>query len=374
MTLADPAAPPEPVPPAPARWRWGPVVLGALLVGLLSALATVPTLRAEQRMDGFGRTLVVQLAFWGLWGLAAPLVVAAVRRWPLERARLARTLPVHVAVGVALALVQATLVALLVVELFGPGEPTLSFGRVFSGYLLNRWQLALLVYALAAGAWQVAESRRRLRAREVQAARLEAQLAQAQLTALEMQLHPHFLFNTLQAISTLVTEDPAAARRMLVLLGDLLRAVLDGAGQAEVPLGRELDFVGRYLEIERTRFPDRLAVAIEVPAPLRSARVPNLLLQPLVENAIRHGIAPRTEPGRVTIRAARAGDRLTVEVLDDGAGPGGTPAGTNGRGLGLATTRARLEQLYGTAQRLAVERRAEGGTRVRVELPWREGA
>jgi sensor histidine kinase YesM len=185
------------------------------------------------------------------------------------------------------------------------------------------------------------------RRRELDTARLEADLAQAQLRALQMQLQPHFLFNTLHGIAMLTDSDPAAAEAMAVQLAELLRATLGLRDVPEVPLRTELDLLRRYLAIEQARFGDRLEVTLVAPEDVLDVRVPSFLLQPIVENAIRHGVAPRVETGHVAIRAARDNGALVLSVEDDGPGFGADPFGT--QGVGLAATRQRLALRYGTA-------------------------
>jgi two-component system, LytTR family, sensor kinase len=190
----------------------------------------------------------------------------------------------------------------------------------------------------------------------------------AQLQALRGQLRPHFLFNTLHAVQTLMQTDPARAERAITLLGDLLRRSLADDGQQAVALEAELDFALRYLEIEKVRLGSRLEVEVDVPEECRWARVPSFVLHPLVENAIRHGVARSAGPGRVAIRARRAGQRLELAVEDNGPGFE-RAAPTSGTGIGLANTRARLALLHGDQADLRVERTG-GTTSVRVELPW----
>jgi two-component system LytT family sensor kinase len=207
---------------------------------------------------------------------------------------------------------------------------------------------------------------------QARAAQLETQLAQAQLEALKMQLHPHFLFNTLNAVAALQLEDPETARRMLVRLSDFLRATLENAGVHEVSLSREVDFVSRYLEIERVRFPKKLAVEIEIDPGARDALVPNLILQPIVENAIRHGIAAKACAGRVQIQAGRRNGSLQLRVRDTGPGLNGAPQPVGGghSGRGLAITRARLERMYGAAACLSLRNAPGGGLEVEIEIPF----
>ncbi len=205
----------------------------------------------------------------------------------------------------------------------------------------------------------------------VNASNLQAQLAQAQLRALKMQLHPHFLFNTLHTIAALVQEDPDLAERTIARLSELLRMFLANSTIHEVPLGEELRILDLYLEIERTRFEDRLSVHFDVPAELREAMVPNLILQPLVENSIRHGLGKKAAPGWIAVAAESYGDTLVLRIVDNGVGLG--DARRSGQtGLGLAITRDRLESLYGERQSLALRDVLTGGTEARITLPFRK--
>lgn len=213
---------------------------------------------------------------------------------------------------------------------------------------------------------------RRAEERARRALELEARLADAKLQALRMQLHPHFLFNTLNAVAALVHKDPRAADEMITNLSELLRATLDTAAQ-EIPLRQELEFLDRYLEIQQMRFGERLRVEKDLDAAALEALVPTLILQPLVENAIRHGIEPARGPGVVTVRARRGENGvLLLSVRDSGGGP--APREKPSPGIGLANTRARLEALYGRAARLSLHTDAEGGFTVEMEIPFREAS
>ena len=204
---------------------------------------------------------------------------------------------------------------------------------------------------------------------EQRTAALASQLVQAELRALRMQLQPHFLFNTLHAITVLITEQPARARRMLVLLGDLLRSTLVADGEPEVPLARELEFARRYLEIEAVRFEERLAVQFEIPDALTAALVPNFVLQPLVENAVAHGVGRSTLPCTVRVSAMQEGQQLVLDVWNDGTlAP--VPERT---GVGLTTTRERLTRIYGSAGTCTLEQ-VDAGVRARVTMPFRRTA
>jgi LytS/YehU family sensor histidine kinase len=229
-----------------------------------------------------------------------------------------------------------------------------------------------IVYWLVIWASHALNYYKRYRESELQASRLSAQLAEAQLQALKMQLHPHFLFNTLHSISSLLSRDTEAARRMIARLGDFLRLTLENNGAQEVLLREELDFLKCYLDIEGIRFYDRLTVRLEIEPQTLSARVPNLILQPIVENAIRHGIAPRSVPGLIEIKSAREGERLRLEVRDDGPGlPLEVGSGRLGRrGIGLSNTQNRLRQLYGQDASLEMANDARGGLCVTLEIPF----
>jgi LytS/YehU family sensor histidine kinase len=200
---------------------------------------------------------------------------------------------------------------------------------------------------------------------------LEAELAQAQLRALKSQLQPHFLFNTLHAITVLIRHDPESAGRMVVRLSDLLRMTLIDTEQHEVPLERELRFLRLYLEIEQTRFRDSLEVVWDVAPGLEDAAIPPLLLQPLVENALKHGVGPRAGGGRVTIAAHRRDNELVLQVTDNGPGLKNHGWSQNGSGIGLTSTQQRLEKLYGSKHRLALRENQGGGTTVSLGMPYR---
>jgi hypothetical protein len=247
------------------------------------------------------------------------------------------------------------------------GGPRRSFGRILAS---SRWQLFLAVYAVSVSLGSAWRLRQQALERERRALELSASLSLAKLEALRLQLQPHFLFNTLNAIATLVHRDANAADEMITNLGDLLRLVLEST-DPEVPLRRELDLVDRYLAIERVRLGERLQVERTVAPGVLDAAVPPLMLQTLVENAVRHGVEPRRETGAIAIRAERVGGQLSLIVSDNGVGLPGAGAGTEKRGIGLANTEARLRELYGGRARLTLLAPPEGGTRVEIAVPWR---
>jgi sensor histidine kinase YesM len=259
------------------------------------------------------------------------------------------------------------------------GGSAQTLGRVILVYLGKRAAFNSLVYAGMVALQHMDALYRRYAERERATLQLETRLARAQLEALKIQLQPHFLFNTLNTISALLRRDPEAADRVLTRLGDLLRLSLQHSGRQEVMLRQELEFVERYLEIQQTRFQDRLRVRLDADPEALDALVPTLVLQPLVENAVRHAIEPRAAAGRLEIRARRENGHLTLQVADDGPGIGGggpidgASIPVTGSGIGLANTRARLEQLYGAGHRFSLANAAEGGLVVTLELPYRVG-
>jgi signal transduction histidine kinase len=344
----------------------------ATLVGIGAAGQLSFITRGEAHPFGFVPALGMELPVWWYWALATPLIVMLGRRAPVDGARRGKAIVVHLGAAFALTGVHAILFALLNAQLAPVGSPQPPLGHLVLAVLLNRFLFDLLVYAAILGIASAVDYHNRFQARAVDAARLESALAQAELQALKMQLHPHFLFNTLNTIGVLTEENPAAAKDMLTLLADLLRATLEQSGTQEIRLAQELELLESYLEIERTRFSDRLTVTFEVEPETLEAWVPNLVLQPLVENAVRYAIAPRSAPGRIAIRARRESGELRLSVEDDGPGvPSESSRGTTG--MGLSTTRARLERLYGGGGRLRLEPAPGGGTVASVTVPFRIG-
>jgi LytS/YehU family sensor histidine kinase len=245
------------------------------------------------------------------------------------------------------------------------------------------WALDLLAYSAIIGLAHSVHFYRRFREREHRALVLEASLVNARLNTLRAQLQPHFLFNSLNAIAALLRRDPRLAESTLMSLSELLRLALSQSERQEVALSEELALVQHYLEIQQTRFGDKLQVQQDIEPACQTCRIPTLLLQPLVENAIRHGLEPRETTGTVRLTAHRAGKRLVLSVEDNGVGLSengehqektfdAQTGNTTGTGIGLKNLRARLEALYGTEQKLELLMRPEGGVCVRVEVPWQE--
>jgi signal transduction histidine kinase len=318
------------------------------------------------------------MPFWYLWVLLAPVVVLAVRRVPLKRGTLTVAIPAHVLIALVTVLVHAAIQLWIYRATGFPTDPG-GFWHVYREAILFRVSLGLLGYTVLFAVVMAAEYYDRFREGERAAAALSVQLAEARLSALRMQLNPHFLFNTLNTVAMHVRRsENTEAVRMLAGLSDILRHVLEDSPPQEVTLRQELAFIDRYLAIEKSRFGDRLKVTVTVEPDALDALVPNLVLQPLTENAIRHGIGRRAAAGRLDIRATRRGNALELVVQDDGPGPDEdsdtvTPATgipLSSGGIGLRNTASRLQQLYGEAGTLSLESPAEGGAIARVTLPW----
>ena len=323
------------------------------------------------------RSVPVSMAFIDsyLWAALTPLIIWLAGRFGVERGNWLRRLLLFVGIGLALAIPFDMATDFLRYQQLHAVQTSLGeippVARVRRLWFMN--EFLIYVAILAAGFARDYFLRYRARREEAialqaQTAQLRAQLAGARLAALRTQLNPHFLFNTLHAISALVERDPRGVRRMIARLSELLRLSLDGGEELEIPLARELDFTRRYLEIMKIRFEGRLEVTERIAADALAALVPNLLLQPLVENAFKHGIDRLDGIGRIELRAEIVGDRLVLSVSDNGPGVSTTDATADG--LGLGNTRARLAQLYGSHQSLDLRPDSAGGTIVEVSLPY----
>lgn len=313
--------------------------------------------------------LLANMPWWLIWAALTPLVFALARRFRLGGNRWPAAVAVHLLAGVAMSAAHTALAAVVYFRTIGQFTGVRSAAEQVGGFLNSYLMVDVLTYAGIVGAWYAIEYYRRYRSSELAAAQLEARMHEARLAALRMELNPHFLFNALNAVSGLVRRgEGEAAVTMLARLGDLLRRTLNGDGRQETPLGEELDLLDQYLAIERVRFGERLDVSVEVEASLFDALVPTLVLQPIVENALRHGVARTPGPGAVRISAERRNGSLVLTVRDTGPGFTEMPERA-AQGVGLANTRARLAQLYGGAGLLSVASAPDGGASVTITLP-----
>lgn len=344
-------------------WVAGAAVWTAL--PLLLAAQTAIWLTYRNEPIDWSALLAFRIADWYACGVFIPLLVWATRRWPVNRQRLAVRLPMH------LALVAAVSAAKMI--LFDPiaawlGRPSPGLVHTFArGYIHE-----IVAFAATAAAIHAIEFYRRYREREVLSEQLQARLTDAQLRALRAQLNPHFLFNTLNAVTTLLHRDPHRADAMLTRLGELLRLTLRADPDHEIPLEEEMSLLDRYLDIMRMRFPDRVTVSCLVDPSVARALVPSFVLQPLVENAFEHGVAVASGAAHVDVEARRSsdGESVLLRVRDDGPGFDRTVR-RNGSGVGISNTRQRLQEMYGAAASLELSTPASGGTLVEVRIPYR---
>lgn len=305
--------------------------------------------------------------------LLAPGILLA-RRFPLNRRRWLAPLAAHWAIATTLAAAQTTLMAVSRAILFPiAGLGPYDYGKMPTRYVMEYCN-QLIVYAVLVSLLFVVDNYRAARDREVNSAQLERQLAQAQLQNLRLQLQPHFLFNSLNTISSVMYEDVAAADTMLNRLSDLLRLTLAASNRQEVPLQDEVRILELYLHLMRARLEDRLAVSLDIETGLESALVPQLILQPLVENSILHGVSPATSSVEVSVSARRQNGSVHLEVRDRGPGIAAPPSSALGKGIGLTNTAERLQRLYGQRQSMEIANAPGGGLRISLQLPYHTSA
>lgn len=347
-------------------------VFGVFLTGyrVFSVLAEGEALK---RHEVFGIAVEEMTTAYGL-ALLFPVVLLLVRRYPMVPSAALRRLPGYVAMAAGFAILHTSFIGKSREILF----PLLGLGAYDYGIKALRIPMEFFFQSIhfvtVVGFIHFFLYHQWTRDREVRAAQLEAQLQRANLQNLQAQLHPHFLFNTLNAISSLMYHDVKAADRLMTRLSDLLRMTFGRSSRPETTLDEELGWIDGYLSIMQERFGERLVIRRDVPGDTRSLLVPTLILQPLVENAIRHGVGSRGSGGTVEIVARRTDSILRIEIRDDGVGlPHGYAGDMESNGLGLSNTAARLKQLYGAEHRFVLSGRPGGGTHVLIELPAREG-
>jgi len=315
-----------------------------------------------------------QLLVWYVWGGLSPFILMLGRRYPIEAPNLLRRVMIHVAAALVLAALHGAAETSLkmLIEPFDVWSDTRPFLLQYQSSLRNFYLVDVLVYWSIVGFGYAFDYRLRYRERAQMATQLKAQLAQAQLESLKMQLHPHFLFNTLHTIAGLVrSNESRPAVDMIAGLSDLLRHALESADEQEVPLRDEVKFVELYLGIQKVRFSDRLKVRIDAAEEVLDALVPNLILQPLVENAIRHGVSMKDSAGTIVIEAYRVNEMLHIRVCDDGPGLQSGWRLEDSGGIGLNNTRARLMHLYGANHRFDLKNGDNGGMTVSIAIPLR---
>lgn len=338
----------------------GVLLAAAVLVDLLLAVlyAHFPE---DQLIRALAPSFPVSYKNWLMWAAFVPLVLGLVRTMTASQWPWAQRVACSFALAVALAAAHSGIEMWL--------HRMEGLHHVLSGgFLSYHVSHGLLTYSVVFVVALLIESDHAARVRQERELHLQRQATGAQLQVLRMQIQPHFLFNALNSVSALVEQDVRGGQRMIGQLSDFLRLTLASAEHEEVPLREELRLLGTYIAIQQARFAERLRVEYDISDEAQGARLPNLLLQPLVENAILHGIQPSIAGGTITLRGRRESDLLVVEILDDGVGLGGGSAA--GAGLGLRNTRERLQQCYGERAAMEIMPRQGGGTAVVLRLPW----
>jgi two-component system LytT family sensor kinase len=359
--------------PDMGRTRWILIVCAWTIVGLVFTVREIVVASVHGGHVNWVIVGVIELVYWNVWAACTPLVVALAKRFPLTGQRFGSHIAIHTVTSFMMAPLGSVIAYFLsrgLLELlFRMTDPgALRLLSTFTVSVLSMSFTGMLTYWLVVGLYQSVHFYQAAMERQTIAAQLETQLSHAELENLKSQLHPHFLFNSLHTIGVLMQEDVDAASHLLVSLGDLLRMALERR-ENEITLESELEFVGKYLEIEQTRFHDRLKVHMDVPPDLLGVYVPSLALQPLVENAIKHGISVDSAAGRLEIAAQRNDGRVSLRVRDDGPGPA---LGSRLRfGVGLTNVQSRLKQLYGDESTLELTRGDGRGCEAIITIPLR---
>jgi two-component system, LytTR family, sensor kinase len=355
------------------RTRWILILCAWTIVGLLFTVREIVVAKAHGGHVSWVIVGTIELVYWNVWAACTPLVIALAKRFPLTGPRFASHIATHTVTSFMMALLGSVTAYFLSRGLLGllfrmtdPGA--LRLLSTFTVSVLSMSFTGVLTYWLVVGLYQSVHFYQAAMERQTRAAQLETQLSHAELENLKSQLHPHFLFNSLHTIGVLMQEDVDAASHLLVSLGDLLRMALERR-ENEITLQSELEFVSKYLEIEQTRFHDRLKVHMDVPTDLLGIYVPSLALQPLVENAIKHGISVDSAAGRLEIAAQRNNGRVSLRVRDDGPGP--APGSRLRFGVGLNNVQSRLKQLYGEESSLELTRGDGRGCEAIITIPLR---
>jgi signal transduction histidine kinase len=347
-----------------AATEFGVAVIIWLLIALLTSVQTYAAPHMAGNPQSWRQTISASLPWYGVWALLTPAIVWMARRFDLYGAARPKNLIIHGCVGLIFAVAQAGFYALIagLLNRDNPNFPkTMDLVAIkLSGGL----HINLMIYALIVGLIGLGRAYAALHDREITSARLKAQLAEAETSALRAQLQPHFLFNALNSIASAAHSDPVTAVRMTARLGDLLRLSIDGPRSPVATVAEELDFTEAYLAIESERLGERLRIVRDIEPAARTAKIPSLLLQPLVENSVRHGLAPLARGGEIILRARLVGRSVQLVISDNGLG-----AHEIKEGIGIGNARQRLRQLYGENHLFTIEAKPNLGFTVRIEVP-----
>ena len=349
--------------------KWFSIFGAWMLVAVIFTTQFYSQSQLTQNPFPLWRAFSLQAASACAWFALTPVILWLSSRFPLKRGNFRRNLPVQLLAGAGVVLVQQASDALIIPLLGYPTDAvSKTYGGIYREFLLLNFHVNYLIYWMTIGTQNLIVFYKQYRDRELRSAQLETQLVQARLQVLKNQLHPHFLFNTLNDISELIYDNPEAAELMIANLSDLLRLALDKMHVQEVPLRQELEFLKKYLEIEQMRFDERLEVKMKITPDMLDSLVPNMILQPLVENSIKHGLAPLADGGVVEISAKKQNGNLRLRVADNGIG---LKQKSLSEGVGLSNTRARLEQLYGAEHHFEISGYRDGGLQVNLQIPFK---
>jgi two-component system, LytTR family, sensor kinase len=347
-------------------WRlWLRVWIGATAIGVLFAVQSWLTAWVQGYRWGGARIAMVQVFAWWGWVILAPIVFNVCRRSPIAPPRLRRAVLVHAGLALLMSPAHTALVTPPTAWLMGWPEPLVTQIIEVTAYRLVS---DVIDYSLIVAGWHALVYYRELDSRMIAEAQLRQELAEVELRELRTQLQPHFVSNSLNAVAAYVREDPAVAEAMLVRLSNFFRSVLRASHEQRVPLEQEMHLLEEYLDIYRLRFGDRLQVSMRLDDAARHSLIPVMLLQPIVENALMHGVGTHAGPGHVHITVSCVGDSLRIDVADNGQASGAGPLRARGRGIGLSNTERRLTRLYGKQSYLAIKR-IDGGTQVTLSFP-----
>jgi two-component system, LytTR family, sensor kinase len=355
----------------PSRRLSLPLLFGiATAFGLSSSLQSyLLSATAGERVGSMAfHVVILNLVYWYVPALMAPIIMRMATRYQFARGHGWKPFAVHITGALVYSVIHSVAMIATRVVVMQQIRPARGWWFAARVEYLTQLDWILMTYLFLVGIAHALEYRQESERRALDSAHLETRLVEAQLQSLQRQLQPHFLFNTLNAISGLMRTDVDAADRMMDRLGDLLRMALDSSNVQEVPLKEELEMLQKYLDIEQVRFGHRLTVVMRIEPAALAAQVPNFLLQPLVENAVRHGVAPHTRPGRVAIDARREGERLVLRIRDSGDGVAPHYLTLLNQGVGLTNTRARLDHLYRADHSFVFSN--EGGFCVAISIPF----
>ncbi len=353
--------------------KWTAIWVVWTLFGFFFASQVALQSQLSENPTSFWRVLSWQLASGYVWFAISPIIFWLGRTFSFDDGKWKTSLPIHVVASIVIAIVQLGIDAYVLPKLgYMQRYQDASYFEIFKIFLLVNVHFGVAIYWGVLGFQQALKYYRKYRERELRTSQLEARLATSRLQVLKMQLHPHFLFNTLNAISELIYKDAESAERMISDLSDLLRMSFENLEVQEIPLKQELEFLEKYLEIEQMRFHDRLKIEMSISPETLDASVPNMILQPLVENAIKHGIGPRSEGGRINIAAVRRNGHLELTVSDNGLGVPFGDVENLSEGVGISNTRRRLRHLYGEGHSFSLNNAVNSGLVVDLTIPFKE--